>query len=81
MSAGHELQQSIRKTLQENKNMMLTVLLSQNIGLFAVRVSLKSCLVLCKCHFLHTLNDREERAERVVQSGLQECPQLSELLL
>lgn len=56
MSAGdEELQQSIRKTLQKNKNMMLTVLLSQNIGLVAVRVSVKGCSVFCKCHFLLTL--------------------------
>lgn len=55
MSAGHELQQSIRKTLQKNKNMILTVLLSQNIGLVAVRVTVKNCLVLFKCNFLHTL--------------------------
>lgn len=34
---------------------MLIILLSQNIGLVAVRVSVKSCLVLCKCRFLHTL--------------------------
>lgn len=75
MSAGHELQQSIRKILQKNKNMIFTVLLSQNIGLAAVRVTVKSCLVLCKCNFLHTLIT-EEQAERVVQSDLQECPQL-----
>lgn len=78
MSAGHEeLQQSIRKTLQKNKNMMLTVLLSQNIGLVAVSVSVKG---LQRSYPKHP-NDCEERAERVVQSDLQECPQLSELLV
>lgn len=55
MSAGLELEQIIRKTLQKKKNRMLIVLLSRNIGLVAVRVSGKSCLVLCKCHFVHTL--------------------------
>lgn len=56
MSTGdEELQQSIRKTLQKNKNMVLTVLLSQSIGLVAVRVSVKGCPVFCKYHFLCTL--------------------------